>query len=275
METYAADLLALVEKLDLKDAIHVGHSTGGGEVARYLGKYGTGRAGQGRPDQRGAADHGQDRRQPRRHAIEIFDGFRKTLLEDRAQFYLDLPTGPFYGYNRPGAKVSEGIIRKWWRQGMMGSVKAGYDCIKAFSETDFTEDLKKIDIPVIVMAGDDDQIVPYKGRGPEERRAAAQGHAEDLPGLPARDADDARGGDQRGPPGLLQELGRAVVTGRCGCRSPRWRLRPRRSKSGSDPGPRRRPHTGRRRRFPDANRRRGAPRRRAGLPRPPPGSPEG
>jgi non-heme chloroperoxidase len=162
MDTYADDLLAVVQKLDLKDAIHVGHSTGGGEVARYLGRHGTGRA--AKAALIGAVPPVMVKKDsnPEGTPIEVFDGYRKALLEDRAQLYIDIPTGPFYGFNRPGAKVSEGIIRKWWLQGMMGGVKAGYDCIKAFSETDFTEDLKKIDIPVMVMAGDDDQIVPYK-----------------------------------------------------------------------------------------------------------------
>jgi non-heme chloroperoxidase len=162
MDTYADDLLAVVQKLDLKDAIHVGHSTGGGEVARFLGRHGTGRAAKAALIGAVPPVMVKSATNPEGTPIEVFDGFRKALLEDRSQLYIDIPTGPFYSFNRPGAKVSEGIIRKWWLQGMMGSVKAGYDCIKAFSETDFTEDLKKIDIPVFVMAGDDDQIVPYK-----------------------------------------------------------------------------------------------------------------
>jgi non-heme chloroperoxidase len=114
----------------------------------------------------------------------VFDGLRAGVLNDRAQLYIDLPTGPFYGFNRPGAKVSEGIIRKWWLQGMMGSVKAGYDCIKAFSETDFTEDLKKIDIPVFVMHGDDDQIVPYKDAALKSVELLPKGTLKVYPGLP-------------------------------------------------------------------------------------------
>jgi non-heme chloroperoxidase len=164
MDTYADDLMALVEKLDLKNAIHVGHSTGGGEVARYIGRHGAGRA-KGRvakaviidgvpPLMLKTADN------PGGLPIDVFDGLRAAQRADRAQFYLDVPTGPFYGFNRPGAKVSEGLIRNWWRQGMMGGVKATYDCIKAFSETDFTEDLKKIDVPTLIIHGDDDQIVP-------------------------------------------------------------------------------------------------------------------
>jgi non-heme chloroperoxidase len=116
--------------------------------------------------------------------IEVFDGFRTALLADRAQLYIDIPTGPFYGFNRPGAKVSEGLIRKWWLQGMMGSVQAGYECIKAFSETDFTEDLKKIDIPVIVMHGDDDQIVPYADAALKSAKLLKHGTLKVYPGFP-------------------------------------------------------------------------------------------
>ena len=162
MNTYADDVAALVSALDLKDAVHIGHSTGGGEVARYLGKHGTARCakavliGAVPPVMLKSASN------PGGTPLEVFDGFRKSLAENRAQLYIDIPSGPFYGFNRPGAKVSKGIIDNWYRQGMMGSAKAHYDCIKAFSETDFTPDLKKIEVPVLVMAGDDDQIVPYK-----------------------------------------------------------------------------------------------------------------
>ncbi|MGJ4885800.1 MULTISPECIES: alpha/beta hydrolase [unclassified Bradyrhizobium] len=160
MDTYAADVAALAAKLDLRDAVHVGHSTGGGEVARYVAKHGKGRVAK-------AALLGavppimlKTESNPGGLPIEVFDGFRAALAANRAQFFLDIPTGPFYGFNRNGAKVSEGVIRNWWRQGMMGGAKAHYDCIKAFSETDFTEDLKAIDVPVLLMHGEDDQIVP-------------------------------------------------------------------------------------------------------------------
>jgi len=159
MNTYADDLMALVETLGLKDAIHVGHSTGGGEVARFLGRHGTSRAAK-------AALIGavppimlKSDSNPEGTPKEAFDGYRSALLADRAQLYREIPI-PFYGYNRPGAKVSQGIQDKWWWQGMQGSVKAHYDCIAAFSETDFTEDLKKIDVPTLILHGDDDQIVP-------------------------------------------------------------------------------------------------------------------
>ncbi|MBZ9682621.1 alpha/beta hydrolase [Mesorhizobium sp. CO1-1-2] len=161
MDTYAADVAELVAHLDLKDAIHVGHSTGGGEVARYVSQYGAG----GRVAK--AALLGavppimlKTPANPGGLPIEVFDGFRSGVAANRAQLYLDVPAGPFYGFNRPGAVVSQGIIDNWYRQGMMGGTKAHYDCIKAFSETDFTEDLQKIDVPVLVMHGDDDQIVP-------------------------------------------------------------------------------------------------------------------
>lgn len=163
MDTYSDDLAALTETLDLKNAIHIGHSTGGGEVARYLGRHGTKRVakavliGAVPPIMVKSANN------PVGLPLEVFDGFRQALLAERAQFFREVPSGPFYGFNRPGAKVSQGLIDNWWRQGMMAGVKAVYDCIKAFSETDFTEDLKKINVPTLVMHGDDDQIVPIAG----------------------------------------------------------------------------------------------------------------
>lgn len=167
MDTYADDLMDLTEKLDLRNAIHVGHSTGGGEVAHYIGRHGQGRA-KGRIA--GAVLIGavppimiKSPNNPVGLPLEVFDGFRSQLLENRPQLFLDIPTGPFYGFNRPGAKISQGIIRNWWRQAMMCGHKAAYDCIKAFSETDFTEDLRKFDIPTLIMHGDDDQIVPIAG----------------------------------------------------------------------------------------------------------------
>ena len=184
MDTYADDLRALVLALDLKDAIHVGHSTGGGEVARYLGRHGTDRA--SKAVLIGAVPPVMVKKEsnPEGLPIEVFDGFREALLADRAQLYLEIPTGPFYGFNRPGAKVSEGLIRKWWLQGMMGSVKAGYDCIKAFSETDFTEDLKSIDVPVLLMHGDDDQIVPIADAALKGIKLLQKGTLKVYPGLP-------------------------------------------------------------------------------------------
>jgi non-heme chloroperoxidase len=161
MDTYAADVAALTAHLNLKEAIHIGHSTGGGEVARYVAQYGSG----GRVAKAvliGAVPPimVKSESNPGGLPIEVFDGFRAALVANRAQFYRDVPSGPFYGFNRPDAKVLPGVIDNWWRQGMMGGIKPHYDCIRAFSETDFTEDLKKIDVPTLVMHGDDDQIVP-------------------------------------------------------------------------------------------------------------------
>ena len=160
MDTYAADVAALAEHLDLRNAIHVGHSTGGGEVARYVARANPERV--AKAVLIGAVPPIMLRTpaNPGGLPIEVFDGFRAALLANRAQFFLDIPAGPFYGYNRPGAKPSEGVIRNWWRQGMSGGAKAHYDCIKAFSETDFSDDLKAITVPTLVMHGDDDQIVP-------------------------------------------------------------------------------------------------------------------
>jgi non-heme chloroperoxidase len=159
MDTYADDLAQLFERLDLKNAIMVGHSTGGGEVARYLGRHGTSRVAKAVLISAIPPLMLKTEKNPAGTPIEVFDGLRAALAANRPQFYKDI-TLPFYGYNRPGAKISEGIREHWWLQGMVGSVKAHYDCIKVFSETDLTEDLKKIDIPVLVMHGDDDQIVP-------------------------------------------------------------------------------------------------------------------
>ena len=160
MDTYAADVAELAAALDLRDAIHIGHSTGGGEVAHYVARHGKGRVAKAVLIGAVPPIMVKSEANPGGLPIEVFDGFRAALAADRAQFYIDVASGPFYGFNRPGAKVSEGLIRNWWRQGMMGGTKAHYDCIKAFSETDFTEDLKQIDVPVLLMHGEDDQIVP-------------------------------------------------------------------------------------------------------------------
>ena len=160
MDHYAADAAAVVEHLDLKNAIHIGHSTGGGEATRYVARHGKGRV--AKLVLIGAVPPIMVKTpaNPGGLPIAVFDDLRKQLAANRAQFYLDLASGPFYSYNRAGAKVSQGVIQNWWRQGMMGGAKAHYDGIKAFSETDFTEDLKVIDVPTLVMHGDDDQIVP-------------------------------------------------------------------------------------------------------------------
>jgi non-heme chloroperoxidase len=166
MDTYAADVAALVEHLGLRDAIHVGHSTGGGEVAHYVARAQPGRVAKAVLIDAVPPVMVKKESNPGGTPIEVFDGYRAALASNRAQLYLDIPTGPFYGFNRPGAKVSQGLIDNWWRQGMMGSAKAGYECIKAFSETDFTEDLKAIEVPVLVIHSEDDQIVPYADSAP-------------------------------------------------------------------------------------------------------------
>jgi non-heme chloroperoxidase len=160
MDTYAADVAELAAALDLKNAVHIGHSTGGGEVAHYVARAEKGRVAKAVLIGAVPPIMVKSEKNPGGLPIEVFDGFRSALVANRAQFYVDVPAGPFYGFNRDGAKVSQGLIDNWWRQGMMGGAKAHYDCIKAFSETDFTEDLKAIDVPVLVMHGDDDQIVP-------------------------------------------------------------------------------------------------------------------
>jgi non-heme chloroperoxidase len=160
MDHYAADAAAVVEHLDLRDAVHVGHSTGGGEVARYVARHGKGRVAKAVLIGAVPPIMVQTPANPGGLPIAVFDDFRKQLAANRAQFYLDVASGPFYGFNRPGAKISQGAIQNWWRQGMIGGAKAHFDGIKAFSETDFTDDLKAIDVPTLVMHGDDDQIVP-------------------------------------------------------------------------------------------------------------------
>ena len=165
MDHYADDLAALTAHLDLGNAIHVGHSTGG-EVARYIGRHGESRVAKAVLISAVPPIMVKTPSNPGGLPKDVFDGLQAQVATNRAQFYRDLPAGPFYGFNRPGAKVSEGVIQNWWRQGMMGGAKAHYDGIVAFSQTDFTPDLKKITVPTLVMHGDDDQIVPYADSGP-------------------------------------------------------------------------------------------------------------
>jgi non-heme chloroperoxidase len=185
MDHYAEDLAAVIAHLDLKEAIHVGHSTGGGEVVRYLARYG-----QSRGVKKAAIISAvpplmvRTATNPGGLPKEVFDGFQAQLAANRAQFYLDLPTGPFYGYNRAGAKPSQGVIQNWWRQGMMGGAKAHYDGIVAFSQTDQTEDLKKITLPVLVMHSEDDQIVPYADSGPLSAKLLKNGTLKTYKGFP-------------------------------------------------------------------------------------------
>jgi len=184
MDTYAADVAELAQSLDLRGAVHVGHSTGGGEVVHYVARAEPGRVAKAAIV--GAVPPVMVKKDsnPGGLPIEVFDGYRAALAANRAQLYLDVPAGPFYGFNRPGAQVSDGIIRNWWRQGMMGGAKAHYDCIKAFSETDFTEDLKAIDVPVLVLHGDDDQIVPYADSAPLSAALLRNSTFKTYPGFP-------------------------------------------------------------------------------------------
>jgi non-heme chloroperoxidase len=184
MDTYASDVDALVTELGLTNAVHVGHSTGGGEVTRYVAQHGKGRVAKAVLLDAVPPVMVKKETNPGGTPIEAFDGYRAAIAANRAQLYLDIPTGPFYGFNRPGAKVSEGLIRNWWRQGMMGSVKAGYECVKAFSETDFTEDLKSIDVPVLVIHSEDDQIVPYADSGPLSAKLLRNGTLKTYKDLP-------------------------------------------------------------------------------------------
>lgn len=184
MDTYAADVAALTDALDLEDAVHIGHSTGGGEATRYVARAAPGRVskailvGAVPPVMVKSAGN------PSGTPIDVFDGLRAAVAANRAQLYIDLPTGPFYGFNRPGAAISQGLIDNWWRQGMAGAANAHYECIKAFSETDFTEDLRSIDLPVLVAHGTDDQIVPYADSAPLAAALLRQGTLKAYDGLP-------------------------------------------------------------------------------------------
>jgi non-heme chloroperoxidase len=160
MDTYAADVEALVERLDLKNAVHIGHSTGGGEATRYVARAKPGRVAKAVLVGAIPPVMLKSEANPGGLPLEVFDGYRAALAANRAQLYLDIAKGPFYGFNRPGAEIFEGTVRNWWRQGMMGAIKPHYDCIRVWSETDFTEDLKQIAVPTLVMHGDDDQVVP-------------------------------------------------------------------------------------------------------------------
>ena len=183
MDTYAQDVVELARALDLKNAIHIGHSTGGGEVARYAARAEAGRIAKAVLIGAVPPVMAKTASNPDGIPLEVFDGFRSALVANRAQFFLDIPTGPFFGFNRDGANVSQGQIQNWWRQGMMGGAKAQYDCIKAFSETDFTEDLKALTIPVLLMHGEDDQIVPIANSAHKAIKLLQNGTLKTYPGL--------------------------------------------------------------------------------------------
>ena len=184
MDHYADDLAELTGKLDLRDAIHVGHSTGGGEVVRYIARHGSKRVAKAVLISSVPPLMLKTPANPGGLPKDVFDGLQAQLAANRAQFYYDLPAGPFYGYNRSGATASQGVIWNWWRQGMMGGAKAHYDGIVAFSQTDFTEDLKKIEVPTLVMHGDDDQIVPYADAGPLSAKLLKNGTLRTYKGFP-------------------------------------------------------------------------------------------
>ena len=185
MDHYAADAFAVVEALDLRNAVHIGHSTGGGEVARYVARHGepAGRVAKAVLVSAVPPLMLKTEANPEGLPLEVFDGFRKALADNRAQFFVDVPAGPFYGFNRPGATVHQGVIQNWWRQGMMGSAKAHYEGIKAFSETDQTEDLRAIGVPTLVLHGEDDQIVPIADSALKSVKLLKNGTLKTYPGL--------------------------------------------------------------------------------------------
>ena len=184
MDTYAADVATLTDHLDLKNAVHVGHSTGGGEVIHYVARAKPGRVAKAVLIGAVPPIMVKSDKNPGGLPIEVFDGFRAAQVANRAQFFHDVAAGPFYGFNRPGAKVSPAVVENWWRQGMMGGTKAHYDCIKAFSETDFTEDMKSVDVPVLLMHGEDDQIVPIDDSAKIGIKLLKKGTLKTYPGFP-------------------------------------------------------------------------------------------
>jgi len=184
MDHYAADLASVAAHLNLHEAVHVGHSTGGGEVVRYVARHGHGRVAKACIIAAVPPLMLKTAQNPNGTPKEVFDGYQAAVAGNRAQLYHDIPSGPFYGYNRPGAKADQGVILNWWRQGMMGGIKAHYDGVVAFSQTDFTEDLKKIEVPVLVMHGDDDQIVPYAASGPLSAKLLPKGQLKTYKGFP-------------------------------------------------------------------------------------------
>lgn len=183
MDTYASDMVDLARHLDLRDAIHVGHSTGGGEVARYVARAEKGRVSKAVLIAAITPLMLKTSANPSGIPVEAFDGFRHAISANRSQFFLDIPSGPFFGYNRPGAQPNEGVIRNWWRQAMMGGAKAQYDCVKALSETDFSADLTAIDQPVLVLHGEDDQIVPFALAAPATVKLLCNGTLKAYKGL--------------------------------------------------------------------------------------------
>ncbi|MBN8830647.1 MAG: alpha/beta hydrolase, partial [Sphingomonadales bacterium] len=184
MDTYASDVIELVHALDLRAAIHIGHSTGGGEVARYVARAEPGRVSMAVLISAITPVMIRKDSNPAGLPIAVFDGYRQAVAGNRAQAYLEIASGPFYGFNRPGVVPVEGTIRNWWRQGMMGGIKAHYECIRVFSETDLTDDLKTIDVPVLVLHSEDDQVVPFAASAPLAARLLKHGTLKTYPDLP-------------------------------------------------------------------------------------------
>jgi non-heme chloroperoxidase len=184
MDSYATDVEQLVRELGIKDTVHIGHSAGGGEVARYVARAEPGRVAKAVLISAVTPLMIRSQNNPQGLPRDVFDGFRKAIIDNRAQFYWDVASGPFYGFNREGAAVSQGLIRNWWRQGMMGAAKAQYDCVQALSETDFTEDLRAIDLPVLVLHGEDDQIVPIDESSRKTVELLRHGRLRTYPGYP-------------------------------------------------------------------------------------------
>ncbi len=213
MDHYADDLADLTQHLDLHDAVHVGHSAGGGEVARYIGRHGESRVAKAVLISAVTPSVLQTDTNPAGVPQAAFEGLQAQLAANRSEFYRAVPSGPFYNFDQPGVEPSEAVIANWWRQGMMGGAKGQYDCVSAFIREDYTDDLKKISVPVLVMNGDADQIVPYATSGPRAVEIVQNGTLKTYAGFPARHADHSRRHDQRGPAGfhsVLTNTGRST-----------------------------------------------------------------
>ena len=226
MDHYADDLAELTAHLDLHDAVHVGHSAGGGEVARYIGRHGESRVAKAVLISAVTPSVLQTESNPAGVPKAAFEGFQASLAANRSEFYRAVPSGPFYNFDQPGVEPSEAVIANWWRQGMMGGAKGQYDCVSEFICQDYTDDLKKITVPVLAMHGEADQIVPIASSAPRAVGLVPERHAEDVSGLPARHAHHPRRHDQRRPARLPQVVDRyGAVLPNAGPRRTRSRCR--------------------------------------------------